>query len=160
MRESNGYLDRNVAYAPKPKFRSEGERKISRFLDSNSISYRYEPGVLVDSICGRTRIWYPDYYLPEFKTYIEYYGMAGNRNYDPGITTKRSVYKKMRLDVISVYPWMFKENWQGYIMRELKNNYARNYTNLMSKPYWVQKSRQFNPGNVNNWYRRQRFKGY
>jgi hypothetical protein len=150
MRESHWYQDDRATYVPKPTFRAEGERKISDFLDRNSISYRYEAGLLVDSVCGKPRLWYPDFYLPEFKTYIEYYGMAGNRDYDPGITTKKSVYKRMGVDVISVYSWMFKENWQGYIMRELKRNHKRNYRNLMSKPYWSRYKRKFSPQNADN----------
>ena len=138
MRESNWYQDDRDTCVPKPTFRSEGEKKISGFLDRNSISYRYEAGLLVESVCGKPRIWYPDFYLPEFKTYIEYYGMAGNRNYDLGITTKKSVYNKMGIDIISVYPWMFKENWQGYIMRALRFNSQGRYRQLMAKPYWSQ----------------------
>jgi hypothetical protein len=160
MRESNGYLDSKVAYAYNPTFRSDGERKISRFLDTNSISYRYESPVLVDSVRGKRRIWYPDFYLPEFKTYIEYYGMAGNRDYAPCLETKRSVYQKMGLDVIPIYPWMINENWQGYIMRELKRTSKRNYAKIMSKPYWVNNGRQFYQRRLSNGYRRRHFRSY
>ena len=45
-------------------FKSKGERRIAYFLDSNSIKYKYEPGVLVDSVGQKPRIWYPDFYLP------------------------------------------------------------------------------------------------
>jgi len=118
------------------KFKSEGERKIAYFLEKNSIKYHYESGVIVNAYKDKLRIWYPDFYLPEFKTYIEYYGLAGNQNYDRGIKVKESAYSKVGLDVVSVYPWMFKENWQKYIMKELKRNTSRRYRNLMSKPYW------------------------
>ncbi len=119
-----------------PIFKSEGERRIAYFLDTNSIAYQYEPGVLVNSSGNKQRIWYPDFYLPEFKTYIEYYGLVGNQNYASGIKTKESVYSKMRLDVISVYPWMFNENWERYIMKELERTAVRRYKNLMGKGYW------------------------
>jgi hypothetical protein len=49
-----------------------------------------------------TYSWYPDFHLPEFETYIEYYGLAGKQDYDKGIKTKEAVYSKMGLDVISV----------------------------------------------------------
>ena len=64
------------------KFKSEGERRIASFLKDNSIKYQYEPGVLVNSWEHKPRIWYPDFYLPEFGTYIEYFGLAGRQNYD------------------------------------------------------------------------------
>ena len=132
----NQNLEEKIDRSKKLNFKSEGERRIAYFLDTNSIKYIYEPGVLVNSSQEKPRIWYPDYYLPEFKTYIEYYGLAGKQNYDRGIKVKESTYSKVGLDVISVYPWMFKENWQEYIMKELKHNTSRRYRSLMSKPYW------------------------
>ena len=118
-----------------PQFKSEGERKIANFLSENSIKHEYERSVLVSADSNKPRIWYPDFYLQEFKTYIEYYGMVGNQNYDQGIKTKQAVYEKEGMDVISIYPWIFKENWRGYIMQELERNTLRPYRNLMAKPY-------------------------
>ncbi len=120
------------------KFKSEGERRIASFLTDSSIKYQYEPGVLVNSYEYKPRIWYPDFYLPEFGTYIEYYGLAGRQNYDRGIKRKETTYSKMGLDVIPVYPWTFTENWQGYLMNELEQTAIRRYKTLMAKPYWSQ----------------------
>lgn len=116
--------------------KSQGERKIAYFLDQNYIGYQYEPALLVNTTQGKPRIWYPDFYLHEFKTYIEYFGMAGDYNYDKGIKVKQSEYKKAGIDVISIFPWMFRENWQGYIMKELEKTVLNRYRNLMGKPYW------------------------
>jgi len=129
-------LEGKINYGARSKFKSEGERRIAYFLDINSIKYQYESGILVQSTEKKPRIWYPDFYLPQFGTYIEYYGLAGQQNYDKGIKTKQSVYSKMGLDVIHIYPWMFTENWQGYIMRDLKRTAKRRYRNLTTKPYW------------------------
>ena len=120
------------------KLKSEGERRIARFLEENSIKYQYETGVLVNSPKDRPRIWYPDFHLPEFAAYIEYYGLAGRKNYDRGIKRKESAYSQMGLDVIPVYPWTFTENWQGYIMKELEQTTIRRYKSLLTKPYWSQ----------------------
>ena len=132
----NQNIEDTINRKERPVFRSEGKRRIAYFLDSNSIKYQYEPGVLVNSNHDKPRIWYPDFYLPEFGTYIEYYGLAGLRNYDNGIKKKESVYSQIGLDVISVYPWMLTENWQQYVMKELKRNTIRRYRNLMKKPCW------------------------
>ena len=91
-------------------FKSEGERKIARFLDDNSIRYQYEPPVLVNGPYDKLRIWYLDFNLPEFATFMEYFGLAGKPGYDEGVKTKLSVYKQMNMDVIPVYPRMFKED--------------------------------------------------
>jgi len=129
-------LDDIIMGSERPQFKSEGERRIAYFLDNNSIRYQYESGLLVNAAEEKPRIWYPDFYLPEFGSYIEYYGLAGRKNYDRGIKTKGQIYSKMGLNVIPVYPWMFAENWQDYIMKELKRSTIRKYRNLKAKPYW------------------------
>lgn len=117
--------DRDLEWALRSKennnYKSEGERRIASFLDKNEINYEYERGVLVKFPYDKQRIWYPDFYLPEFGSYIEYYGLAGRQMYDRGIKTKEDVYTRMSLDVIPVFPWTFNDNWQGYIMSELKD---------------------------------------
>lgn len=130
------YLENMLDIENQWNFKSEGERRIAYFLDRNSIQYRYEPGVLINSAYEKPRIWYPDFYLPEFNTYIEYYGLAGRKHYDRGIDRKNTIYTNMGLDVMPIYPWMLSGNWQGYLMRELKRSNVRKYKVLMSKPYW------------------------
>lgn len=132
----NQNLDYRLMKGPKGNFKSKGERKIASFLGENSIKYKYEYALAVHSEQGKLRIWYPDFYLPEFKSYIEYYGMAGKPCYDQGIKQKESVYSKMGLDVVSVYPWMFKEDWKGYLMKGLKRNIDRQYRSFIRAPYW------------------------
>ena len=67
-------MDANLEYLMKrngpSKFKSEGEKRIAYFLEENSIKYKYEPGVLVTHPKDKPRIWYPDFYLPEFAAYI------------------------------------------------------------------------------------------
>jgi hypothetical protein len=129
-------LENRIDHGNSQKYKSRGERKIAYFLDQCAIRYRYEPAVLVHSNGGKQRIWYPDFYLTEFKTYIEYFGMVGDQQYDKGTRVKQSIYKKDGIDAISIYPWMFKENWQGYIMQQLERKTLERYRKLMEKPYW------------------------
>ena len=128
-------LEMRTSCNPCVRFKSEGERKIAFFLDHNKIRFQYEPAVVIESYDQKPRIWYPDFYLPEFKTYIEHYGLAGHQTYDKGIKAKESAYLKSGLDVIPVYPWMFGEDWRGYLMRELKRRTIRCYRSLTTKPY-------------------------
>ncbi|MBF0231908.1 MAG: hypothetical protein HQK65_02570 [Desulfamplus sp.] len=81
-------------------FKSDGERKIAEFLEDNLIKYRYEQGVLVQSPEKLPRIYYPEFYLSEFNMYIEYYGMAGDPDFDKGINVKESAYALTGLNVI------------------------------------------------------------
>jgi hypothetical protein len=134
----NQTLEHKLKDQGHPNLKSEGERRIADFLESNSIKYHYEPALLINSSYEKPRIWYPDYYLPEFGAYIEYYGLVGRQNYDEGIKRKETLYSKAGLEVIPVYPWTFNGNWQEYIMKELERITISRYENLMAKPYWSQ----------------------
>ena len=118
------------------QFKSRGERKIAGFLEENDINFKYESGVLIYQSENMPRIWYPDFFLSEFSTYIEYYGMVGDPDYDRGIKVKETAYAQMGLSVIPVYPHMFSEGWQNYIMKEIKRNIESQYKTLMNKPFW------------------------
>jgi hypothetical protein len=137
----NQNLENRIVSRNRPNFKSEGERRIAHFLEDNSIKYQYEPGVLVNSFENKPRIWYTDFYLPELKAYIEYYGLVGRKDYDRGIKTKESMYSKMGMEVIPIFPWTFAENWEDYIMNRLKQSTIQSYKNLMAKPYWSQNRR-------------------
>jgi len=133
----NQTLENKLSNQERANLKSEGERRIAYFLESNSIKYHYEPGLLINSD-QKPRIWYPDFYLPEFGAYIEYFGLAGKQNYDEGIKRKETLYSKTGLEVIPVYPWTFSGNWQDYIMEELEHITIGRYKKLMAKPYWSQ----------------------
>lgn len=108
-------------------FKSIGETRIAEFLSRYSIPYKYESGVVVYPSETQPRIWYPDFYLPDLGIYIEYFGMNGNEDYNQGMRMKRNVYSQQRLPVIPVYPWMFNEDWQGYLFREVKRITSSRY---------------------------------
>lgn len=145
----------DILYRTKPYFKSRGEARIASFLNNNSISYKYEPPLLVQTDYGKQRIWYPDFYLPGLGSYIEYYGLVGNKSYDRGVKTKEVVYSKAGLHVIPVYPWMFNGNWQRYIMKELETSNRREYNSLMSTRYRPhQKSLAYKHGSFRRGYHR------
>ena len=130
-----------------PKFKSKGERNIAYLLDFNSIKYIYEPPVLVNLDDGKSRIWYPDFFLPEFQNYIEYFGLVDQKEYAKGAAFKMDIYRKMGMDVIPITPKLFKGDWQGYIMRTIDRSIKNRYRNLMTKPYWSgRKPKSYNSG--------------
>ena len=132
----NQNLENKVRSPEYSIFRSEGERRIAEFLGNNSIQYRYEPGILISTENEKPRIWYPDFHLPEFAAYIEYFGLVGRQQYDNGIKRKEAQYAKSGVSVIPVYPWTFTGKWQQYIMTELEQITTNRLKALMSKPYW------------------------
>lgn len=108
-------LEREVC----PQFRSEGERRIATTLNTYGIGYEYERPVIVDDQ-GITRTLYPDFFLPEFNLYIEYYGRIGNQDYDLRTAKKKTAYAANNLNVISLYPWNLIHDWPNYLLDQLR----------------------------------------
>ncbi len=127
-----GNLEKKVESDRNNRFKSKGERRIAELLDSYGIRYNYEQGVLVEDK-GKPKLWHPDFHLMEYGVHIEYYGLAGNREYDQGIRRKTTVYRKMGLAVIPVFPWTFCDNWQGHIMDSLQGILRRRMQTLSDK---------------------------
>lgn len=113
-------------------FKSNGERKIAKFFDEVQIKYEFEAGALVRDGNQKQRLWYLDFYLPEFGMYVEYFGISNCPDYDKGIRIKRKIFSKMGMDVIEIYPQMFAENWKGYILNKIGQRVQRQYDRLVS----------------------------
>ena len=75
------------------------KKKIADWLAHAGIDYRYD---------GRLRILEgfqirPDFYLPQFDVYIEYWGLDTPR-YKAGMYLKQDLYQKTGKKLISLYP--------------------------------------------------------
>lgn len=78
---------------------SEGERLICEALSAEGISYRYDERFrILDGHAIR-----PDFYLPEFDVYIEYWGMD-TADYKIGMLKKQQLYQQQGKRLISLYP--------------------------------------------------------
>lgn len=62
----------------KEQVKSYGEMDIANFLFQNRIKYNYEAKYRFDTRTEEYAQYYPDFYLPEYDVYIEYFGI--NRN--------------------------------------------------------------------------------
>ncbi len=78
------------------KVKSKAEKRISDYLYQNGIKYKYEKPVRV---WFGTKKLYPDFYLPKYKVYIEYFGMMDNKKYRKSAEWKMRMYKKSRIKV-------------------------------------------------------------
>ena len=77
---------------------SDGERKIADFLHRQGIEYRYDERMrIIDGYAIR-----PDFYLPEFDVYIEYWGMD-TIDYKIGMLKKLKLYQQQGKKLISLY---------------------------------------------------------
>jgi hypothetical protein len=78
---------------------SAGERLIAEVLADASIHYRYDERFrILDGYAIR-----PDFYLPEFDVYIEYWGMD-TADYKIGMLKKQQLYQQQAKKLISLYP--------------------------------------------------------
>ncbi len=78
---------------------SDGERLICKMLSAERIRYRYDERFrILDGYAIR-----PDFYLPEFDVYIEYWGMD-TADYKIGMLKKQQLYQQQGKKLISLYP--------------------------------------------------------
>ena len=116
-------------------FKSAGERKIAQVLDQYGISYKYESPVSVHDDHNKPRLWYPDFYLPTFGVYVEYYGFIGNPNYDSFRLKKETAYKNAGLEVIAVDASVPLRQFDSYLLNELYRVQRRRFEGIRSRIY-------------------------
>jgi hypothetical protein len=143
----NGYCSTRYLY------KSVGERRIARMLDDVGIDYVYEPGLLVND-AGMQRIWYPDFGLPQYGMYLEYFGMVNDPAYDARTRHKLDVYRENKIDVISVYPENLKGNYCGRILNEVHQTMQHRLSDLESKLYNNYQASSYRSHAVNQSYAR------
>ncbi len=78
---------------------SDGERRIAEWLKAQGIAYRYDDRLRI--VEGRQIR--PDFYLPEYDVYIEYWGMD-TLDYKIGMLIKQQIYQHAGKRLISLYP--------------------------------------------------------
>lgn len=99
-------------------FRSWGETQIARMLDRHGIHYFHEhPLAVIDR--GKTRIWYPDFQLPDYGVVLEYFGRVGDPAYAASVAHKREVYKENGLSALMYTPDIFRGDWPGIILGDI-----------------------------------------
>lgn len=78
---------------------SDGERLIADWLTAHNLAYRYDERYRI--LSGHAVR--PDFYLPEFDLYLEYWGMD-TADYKIGMLKKQQLYQQEGKRVISLYP--------------------------------------------------------
>ncbi|MDO8555720.1 MAG: hypothetical protein Q7R96_00925 [Nanoarchaeota archaeon] len=91
-------------------YKSEGEKQIAKYLESKKISFLYEPEITLETknnfvpFLWKKIILHPDFYLPEFDVYVEYWGMTNHEKYDEDRRKKQQVYKENYISLVELYP--------------------------------------------------------
>ena len=113
-------------------YKSMGERKIGNYLHNRKINFTYERPVAVE-YQGKTKLFYPDFFLDDYHILIEYLGMNGNPQKAKLNNYKRRAYKENRYDVIEIYPKDFRGDWEKIIEREIYDTLERRIMDYESK---------------------------
>ena len=97
--ETKVELQKNIRAKDGTWVQSIGERMIAEILAASTIRYRYDERFrILDGYAIR-----PDFYLPEFDVYIEYWGMD-TADYKIGMLKKQKLYQQQGKKLISLTP--------------------------------------------------------
>jgi hypothetical protein len=98
-------------------YKSKGERQIADMLQRYRLDFVYEPGLLIyDRDPHQPRIWYPDFGLPQYSVYIEYFGVEGDSQYDARTRYKLDAYARQQIAVVPVYPATLRGDYDQKII--------------------------------------------
>jgi RNase P subunit RPR2 len=97
--ETRVELNKTIQAADGTLVQSGGERLIAEWLAVHGIAYRYDNRFrIIKGYAIR-----PDFYLPEYDLYIEYWGMEDNLDYQIGMLEKKKIYQQAGKKLLSFY---------------------------------------------------------
>lgn len=88
-------------------------------MSVNTYPFEHEAPILVRDR-GKPKIWYPDFYLPDFHTIIEYFGVEGDPGYERIKRRKQTVYRKNRIPAIYMSPRDLELDWREELLSEIE----------------------------------------
>lgn len=119
--------------------KSYGEMDIANFLYCNGIEYEYEKAYEIDTSTEEYAQYIPDFYLPEYGIYIEYFGIDEDGNvpayfrsrngkspseeYREGMEWKRALHQENNTKLIECYAY---ERSKGTLLEELDKKLKAN----------------------------------
>jgi hypothetical protein len=99
--------------------KSYSEKRLADYFTQNNIKYIYEPDM------GYLYLE-PDFYLPEFNVYVEFWGLLDaddsytRYKYEASMRRKMAIYHKKNIKFISIYPknldnldWIFRKKFES-----------------------------------------------
>ena len=117
-------------------YKSKGEEAIAEVLKKYNVRFVYEHPILVidrkENDKAKLRIWYPDFWLPDYAIIIEYFGMDGDKHYHKGRVEKQDTYRECDIDCIPVYPKTIEKDLKSYLLVKIKtllNDRVRHFDN-------------------------------
>lgn len=115
------------------RVKSYGEMVIANYLTQHDIRYKYEASYPIDTRTEEYGQYHPDFYLPEYDLYIEYFGIDRKGNvpdyfsgkgelsateaYQESMNWKRSIHKEHETTLIECYSY---EHLEGVLTDNLE----------------------------------------
>ena len=113
--------------------KSYGEMDIANFLAQNGIAYQYEQAYKIDTRTSEYGQYHPDFYLPEYDIYIEYFGinrkgevpsyfkgkqeMSATQAYQASMEWKRKIHEENHTTMVECYAY---EKLENILLEKLK----------------------------------------
>jgi len=96
------------------------EKKIADILDRYGIEYQYEKTLVIGQ--GNLKhLIHPDFYLPKFDLYIEYWGLVGaDRDYEHARRVKMRLYDSNNIKFISIYSYN-QDNLEWILLKRIED---------------------------------------
>lgn len=126
LQEYQEHLKKNPPVTLKHEaVKSYGEMEIANFLYLNGVDYIYEHPYKIDTRTKEFGQYKPDFYLPKYDIYIEYFGIDKNGNppayfqndYVASMKWKRELHKANHTTMIESYAY---ENFEGILTSALE----------------------------------------
>jgi len=122
----------------KEQVKSYGEMHIANYLKRNNIKYEYESPYEIDTRTEERAQYTPDFYLPDYKIYIEYFGVnrygevphyfssrhgkSASEEYNESMNWKRELHNQNETVLIECFSY---ENVEGTLLDNLERNLIR-----------------------------------
>lgn len=106
--------------------RSGAEARIADYLTRNRIRFKYESEIRTGIWIFTEKVSAPDFYLPDYNVYIEYWGLLDadshsvRTKYKREMNWKMAKYHQLGIKFISLYPnnldnldWVFRKKFEN-----------------------------------------------
>src|SRR3989344_6109007 len=127
---------------------SEGEDLIADFLDEKAI--KYERHVQINGLKDDDKLFREaDFYLPEYKVYVEFLGMWNSPEHQQRYRQKMQIYTKNKIPCVYLWPdnlgtldWILKRRITEVLLKydkkwQLIKLQWRDYTDKLQKGFMV-----------------------
>jgi len=90
--------------------RSKGEKIIADYFTRHNIAYYYETTATANWFIFQTKISRPDFFLPQYNLFVEYWGLVDSPDarlrddYIRSMRWKMAQYRKNNIRFVSIYP--------------------------------------------------------